>query len=479
MQKKFITNLLFLLVLNFLIKPFYILGIDAEIINRVGAENYGLYFSLFNFSYLFNIVLDLGINNFNTKNIAQNEHLLAKYFSKLFSLKLLLMLVYVLFTLLVGFVWGYSDYALKLLLILTFNQGLVAVIMYLRSNLSAVQLFVKDSIISVLDRFLMIAICSVLLWGNVTKKPFEIEWFVYAQTISYAITLVVALFWVWQKAEFISLNLNKLFSYAIIKQSLPYALLILLMTFYYRSDTIMLEKMLDDGSKQVGYYAQAYRFFEAGNMVAYLFSVLLLPIFSKMIMAKQSINGIVDISFKIMFSGAIIVSVLCFQFGDEIMHWRYNDLSTQSVKLFSVLMFCFVCISTTYIFGTLLTANGDLKTLNYLAGFAVLLNIGLNLLFIPRWQALGSAVASLITQIIVSFTQIIVSKNKFGFTYSIYGIVQFLAFVVGVFSIAYLSHLYILNWVSSMLVFLLCSFAYALSIRMIPLKKMIYIVKNE
>lgn len=237
--------------------------------------------------------------------------------------------------------------------------------------------------------------------------------------------------------------------------------------------------MLDDGSKQVGYYAQAYRFFEAGNMVAYLFSVLLLPIFSKMIMAKQSINGIVDISFKIMFSGAIIVSVLCFQFGDEIMHWRYNDLSTQSVKLFSVLMFCFVCISTTYIFGTLLTANGDLKTLNYLAGFAVLLNIGLNLLFIPRWQALGSAVASLITQIIVSFTQIIVSKNKFGFTYSIYGIVQFLAFVVGVFSIAYLAHLYILNWVSSMLVFLLSSFAYALSIRMIPLKKMIYIVKNE
>ena len=129
MKKKFITNLLFLLVLNFLIKPFYILGIDAEIINRVGTETYGVYFSLFNFSFLFNI------NSFNTKNIAQNEHLLSKYFSKLLSLKLLLVIVYVLFTILAGFVWGYSDYALKLLLILTFNQGLVAVIMYLRSTL--------------------------------------------------------------------------------------------------------------------------------------------------------------------------------------------------------------------------------------------------------------------------------------------------------------------------------------------------------
>ena len=155
MQKKFITNLFFLLVLNLLVKPFYILGIDAEIINRVGAEMYGIYFSLFNFSFLFNIFLDFGINNFNTKNVAQNEHLLTKYFSKLFSLKLLLVLGYVFFTISAGFIWGYSNYALKLLLMLAFNQGLVAIILYLRSNLGGIQMFVKDSVISVLDRFLI------------------------------------------------------------------------------------------------------------------------------------------------------------------------------------------------------------------------------------------------------------------------------------------------------------------------------------
>ena len=479
MQKKFITNLLFLLVLNLLIKPFYILGIDAEIINRVGAETYGVYFSLFNFSFLFNIFLDLGINNYNTKNIAQNEHLLSKYFSKLFSLKLLLVVGYALFTIAAGFVWGYSNYALKLLLILTFNQGIVALIMYLRSNLGGMQMFVKDSIISVLDRFLMIVFCSALLWGNIMNKPFEIEWFIYAQTVSYGITLLLALYWVWEKSSFIKMKYNHLFSMVIIRQSLPYALLILLMTFYYRSDAVMLEKMLEDGSKQAGYYAQAYRFFEAGNMVAYLFSVLLLPIFSKMIKAKQSLHGIVDISFKIMFSGAIILSVMCFQFGDEIMNWRYNDLSYQSVQLFSVLMFCFVCISSTYVFGTLLTANGDLRVLNLLAGSALIINIGLNLLLIPKWQALGSAVASLITQLFVSITQIIVTKKKFNINSTFKGYVQFVGFVLGVFSIAYFSRLYISNWVLAMVVFVLISYVYALSIRMIPIKRMIYIVKQE
>ena len=59
---------------------------------------------------------------------------------------------------------------------LAFNQGLVAIILYLRSNLSGIQMFVKDSVISVLDRFLMILFCSVLLWGNVTDRPFEIEY---------------------------------------------------------------------------------------------------------------------------------------------------------------------------------------------------------------------------------------------------------------------------------------------------------------
>ena len=479
MRKKFITNLLFLLVLNFLIKPFYILGIDAEIINRVGAETYGLYFSLFNFSFLFNIFLDFGINNFNTKNIAQNEHLLSKYFSKIFSLKLLLVVGYVLLILCAGFLWGYSEYDLGLLFILALNQGLVAIILYLRSNLGGSQMFFKDSIISVLDRFLMIVICSILLWGNITNKPFEIEWFVYAQTISYGITLLMALFWVWKKSTYVKIKFNQLFSMAIIRQSMPYALLILLMTFYYRSDSVMLEKMLDDGRVQAGYYAQAYRFFEAGNMVAYLFSVLLLPIFSKMIKARESIVDLVDISFKIMFSGALILSVLCFQFGDEIMSWRYHDISSQSSALFSVLMFCFVCISSTYIFGTLLTANGDLKLLNVLAGVAVMVNIGLNLILIPKWQALGSAVASLMTQIIVSITQIMVSKKRFDLRITFMWLIQFMVFTLGVFLIAYFSHLHISNWVVAMLVFAVMSSILALIIRMIPMRRMIKVIKHE
>ena len=97
MKKKFFSNLVLVLLLNVVIKPLYILGIDAEIlriteINDPGS--YGTYFSLLSLSFIFNIILDLGINNFNTRNIAQNNQLIKKHFSRIFTLKLILSLIY-------------------------------------------------------------------------------------------------------------------------------------------------------------------------------------------------------------------------------------------------------------------------------------------------------------------------------------------------------------------------------------------------
>ena len=76
MKNKFFSNLVLILLLNVVIKPLYILGIDAEILKITEYNNpgaYGTYFSLLNLTFIFNIILDLGINNFNTRNIAQKK----------------------------------------------------------------------------------------------------------------------------------------------------------------------------------------------------------------------------------------------------------------------------------------------------------------------------------------------------------------------------------------------------------------------
>ena len=403
-----------MLFLNFLVKPFYILGIDAEIQNRVGAEDYGMYFSLLGFTFLFTIFLDVGIVNFTTRTISQQPFLIQKYFSKVFSLRIFLALIYGVLVLIIGGIIGYNQSEIYLLLWLIFNQILAGFTLYFRSNLTGLLLFKYDSIVSVLDRFLLIIICSILLWGGVTNEPFQIYWFVYAQTFAYGVSAITALIFLLSNQKLKKLNWDKLFSMAILRQSAPYALLILLMTFYYRADSVMLERMLEDGKTQAGIYANGFRFFEAANNIAFLFASLLLPLFSNLLKNKKPVTSLVKIASSILIPGAILVAITCFLFSQQLIDARYINSTFQSGQVFGILMICFVFISTTYIFGTLLTANGNLKTLNKIAFGGVVLNIILNLILIPKYQAYGAAIASLITQGLTTIAQVWLCKSYFN-----------------------------------------------------------------
>ena len=66
MQKKLLSGLFWVLLANLLVKPLWILGIEVGVQNAVGNEVYGFYFSILSISLIFNILLDLGITNFNT-----------------------------------------------------------------------------------------------------------------------------------------------------------------------------------------------------------------------------------------------------------------------------------------------------------------------------------------------------------------------------------------------------------------------------
>ena len=88
---------------------------------------------------------------------------------------------------------------------------------------------------------------------------------------------------------------------------------------------------------------------------------------------------------------------------------------------------------TTYIFGTLLTANGKLKILNILAGTGVAINVILNLILIPKYGVHGAAVSNISTQVYMAVTQIVLSAKifKFKINYKLIGILLiFIAFLI-------------------------------------------------
>ena len=480
MKRKFITNLILLLSLNLLIKPFWIFGIDRTVQNVVGDADYGMYFALLNFSMLLNILLDVGITSFNNRNIAQHNFLLTKHVSNIVVLKFILAVVYAIFSLVVAAIIGYNKIQFHLLLLLIFNQFLISFTLYLRSNISGLHLFRTDSIISVLDRSFMIIICSFLLFNNFFRTFFTIEWFVYAQTVAYVLTALITFLIVLGKSGKIKVRFDLTFSRVILRKSYPYALLILLMSFYNRIDSVMLERLLPDpiGKEQAGIYAQSFRLLDAVSMFGVLFGGLLLPIFAKMIKKNENVGQMVKLAYTLIMVPAIIIAVSSIFYDQEIMAVLYKSNTEDSSKILGILMTGFIGIATTYIFGTLLTANGSLKQLNFMAFSGMVLNITMNLILIPRFQAFGSAWASLTTQFFTAAIQVALALSIFKLKPGIKYILQLLIFAGIVFVLGTVSKNFD-AWFYGFLFMISISAVLAFLLKLINLKDLYQIIRYK
>ncbi len=481
MQRKFLTNLALLLFLNLLIKPFWILGIDLSVQNTVGDEAYGFYFVIFNFSFMFNILLDMGITNFNNRNIAQNRQLLNKHLSGILILKMLLAVFYVIITYSVALLIGFKAEQLYLLAWVCGNQFLLSFILYLRSNISGLLLFKTDSFLSVLDRVLMILFCSLLLWGHITDGPFQIQWFVYAQTLAYSLSFLIAFIIVSNKAGLKKLNWNWPFFVMIVKRSFPFATLILLMTVYYRSDSIFIERLLpgDIGDQQSGVYAMAFRLLDAANMIPMLFAVLLLPIFSRMIKNKESVLKLVKLSYSLLLTLSVITAVGSAFYRFELMDLLYIENNYEAGLIFGKIMFSFVAISSIYVFGSLLTANGNLLQLNIISLAALLVNFVLNIVLVPKYMALGSAYANLATQFVAAIPQIILACIVFKFRFDMKYISSIIFFIAGVVAISYASRELEYDWYYGFAIMLILSLVLASTLRLLSFRAIFKIIKEK
>ncbi len=417
MPKKIFSNVLLLLAANLLIKPFWILGIDRTVQNTVGNEAYGQYMVIFNMTLIFTMILDFGINNYTSSFIAKHRHLLSKKFATLFPLKLVFSALYLLLTFFLGLFYGIPKQQLLLLLLIAFNQVLVFFLTFFRANITGLQWFKTEAFLSVLDRTLMIAVAGSLLL--LFKKDFTITQFILAQTVSYVGAALIAFIILLKPLQKFYISFDWKMMLVLIRKSWPYALLALLMTIYLRSDYLIMKKLLPDGDEQNGIYAVANHLMEAANMIAAIVAGIFLPLFSSMLKKKESVNAIVENSMLLLILPAVCVAAIAWYYNQDIMLLISKTSPIESAPVFKVVMISFASMCFMYIFGTLLTANGNLKTLNSLAAIAIGINLFFNFLLQPRYGALGAAIAMAFTQffIAVSNTYYAFTKIKIGISY--------------------------------------------------------------
>jgi O-antigen/teichoic acid export membrane protein len=134
-----------------------------------------------------------------------------------------------------------------------------------------------------------------------------------------------------------------------------------------------------------------------------------------MIKLGESVEQLTRLSFTLLFVPAIIIAFGCLSYRTEIIGILYNEHVQQSSKVFGIQIFSFLGMCTTYIFGTLLTANGSMKQLNTMATAAVILNISLNIVLIREFGVIGAALANMATQLFTSVYQVVLASRIFRF----------------------------------------------------------------
>ena len=395
MQRKFFSSLFVLFALNLLIKPIWIFYIDRPVQNIVGTTVYGQYFALVNLSIIFNFLLDIGLTSFLNKQLSSGKKLMANIFIQAGSLKLLLGLLYAVILMAIGILTGITN--ISWLLLLGANQFLFSFFLFFRANITAMQLFSVDAWLSVLDKLLMIVACGFLIYFPGVFGKISIYLFLMIQLVAISFSIILTFLVIFYRQKNILRHRTR-FDMNMLKSAIPYGLIVLVMSAHSRLDGFILERIHGHGDNEAGIYAQAYRLLDTANMVGYLAAGFLLPFISKAFYERSTfMNVIIKVRNGLMLFSVASIG-FCFLFPHQIEQILYHMNNNYAAWIISLTMASLAGYSLVQVYGTLLTATGNIWLFVKVTIPFLLLNMGLNFIFIPHYGAQACCTIAIFTQ---------------------------------------------------------------------------------
>lgn len=413
---RFYSSLGLLTVLNAVVKPLWIFGIDRQVQNTVGPTEYGTYFSLFNLSVMFSFMLDWGLTAYFNRQLASQQEGFKRLTGEFLQAKIQFIAVFGILVLIVAGIAGVDNQRFDIVLGVIAIQASSSLFLFFRAVITADQRFRTDAWLSILDKVLMIVACSYFLFvpssGGIT-----IQKFIWLQVTCTAISIFVSIP-ILLRAEFLFHFYKTAFPlipstiWKKLKAAFPYALIVLLMSVHYRFDGFLLERLYPDGAHEAGIYATGYRLLDAGNMIATLFTIFLLPFIARRWSQRKEITSVI-LNLRhfllVLAIGIALVAIFMASWLQQILYPSGNG------NIIAVLQWCLPALigyTLVNIYGTALTATGHIRIFCIITAVAVAINIVLNLVLIPRYGAIGCCIAALSSQTICGVAAMWIVKKE-------------------------------------------------------------------
>jgi O-antigen/teichoic acid export membrane protein len=368
------------------------------VVRYLGPKEFGLYSYALSFFWLFGSLSTLGLEAITTREIVKNPDKKDEINGTVFFLRIAGSISAIIIIAVVLFLTGEETYTAILILILSGS--------FLFQSFSVIEYYFRGIVKAKYNAYALSA--SVIL-SSALKVIFilikaPLIYFVYAVVFEYA-ALAVGLILVYQhyKLSIFDWKYSKHIASSLLKDSWPLALSGIVVMIYVRIDQIMLKIMMSE--EAVGYYAAAVRLSEAWYFVPVTLCNSIFPaIVNAKNISEEFYNNRMQKLYDILTWLAIGIAVPVTIFSDQLILLLFGNEFLPAAPVLTIYIWAGVAVflgvaSSQYLI------NENLTKLTFSRNFfGMVLNVILNLILIPMYGIIGSAVATLISYSLIIFS---------------------------------------------------------------------------
>lgn len=183
------------------------------------------------------------------------------------------------------------------------------------------------------------------------------------------------------------------------RESFPVLYWQLISLAYYKVDVILLGALRTEA--EVGWYAAAYKMFEVIIMFGWLAVQALLPLMSRFYQtSKEALIILFEKTMKYVWIAGLGVAVLMMALAGPVVNLLLPSDYTPAINVLKVLGFAVPFMVGCVIFGNLFVAMNLQGRMAKWSVFSLVVNVGLNLVLIPRYGVMGAALTTLLSEVL-------------------------------------------------------------------------------
>ena len=202
--------------------------------------------------------------------------------------------------------------------------------------------------------------------------------------------------------------------YDFMKKALPLGITSILVVIYSRITMYFLSAL--SNTTYLGFYAAAYRISDASIIIFSSIIASLFPIFSKESNDLKKINRIFLFSTSKIFSFSVITTFIIGLFASIIINLLYGGKYNGGTTTLAILSLWLPFATMNQLFTYLIISRGKQRIIPIIAVFNMLINLLANFFLVSRFFDKGSALATVITELINSIIQMLCIKYVLNFS---------------------------------------------------------------